>query len=425
MSLGEQMHRWASDLWPLCRSLTGPGTRQTLRYLADLLPDLALHEVASGTKVLDWTIPGEWSITDAWIADAHGRRLVDFQKSNLHVVGYSEPIRETLSRAELEPHLHSLPDQPDAIPYVTSYYERRWGFCLSHDQRQRLGDGPFEVVIESELAPGSLSYADIVIPGSTSDEVLLSTYICHPSMANNELSGPVVTTALVRWLQSLPHRRYTYRAVFAPETIGAIAYLAQHLPHLKNHVRAGWVITCIGDERAYSYVPSRLGGTLADRVALRVLSEVPGGFDRYTFLQRGSDERQWCSPGADLPVCSVMRSKYGTYPEYHTSRDDLSFVTADGLQGGFDVLRRCLELIEANRFYRAAQPGEPQLGSRGLYPTTSFKGSNAGVKTMMNVLAYCDGEHDIIDLCERTGASIDEVLGLVGTLEQSGVISSS
>ena len=424
MSVGEQMHRWASDLWPFCRSLTGPGTRQTLRYLADLMPGLTLHEVPSGTKVLDWTIPEEWSITDAWIADMHGHRLVDFQKSNLHVVGYSEPIRATLSRAELEPHLYSVPDQPDAVPYVTSYYAKHWGFCLSHNQRQRLGDGPFEVVIDSQLAPGSLSYADIVVPGSTADEVLLSTYVCHPSMANNELSGPVVTTALVRWLQSLPARRYTYRAVFAPETIGAITYLARHLPHLKKHVRAGWVITCVGDERTYSYVPSRRGDTLADRVALRVLNELPGGFDRYTFLQRGSDERQWCSPGADLPVCSVMRSKYRTYPEYHTSRDDLSFVTADGLQGGFDVLRRCIELVEANRFYCATQPGEPQLGSRGLYPTTSFKGSNDGARTMMNVLAYCDGEHDIVDLCERTGASIEEVLRLVGTLEQSGVIAS-
>ena len=419
------MHGWASDLWPLCRSLTGPGTRQTLRYLADLVPGLTLHEVPSGTKVLDWTVPEEWSVTDAWIADSDGRRLVDFRESNLHVMGYSEPVRQTLSRGELEPHLYSLPDQPDAIPYVTSYYARRWGFCLAHDQRQRLGDGPFEVVIDSELAPGSLTYADVVVPGSTPDEVLLSTYVCHPSMANNELSGPVVTAALARWLQSLPARRYTYRVVFIPETIGSITYLARHLSHLKNHVRAGWVITCIGDERTYSYVPSRRGGTLADRVSLRVLSEIPGGFDRYTFLDGGSDERQWCSPGADLPVCSVMRSKYGTFPEYHTSLDDLSFVTAAGLQGGFDVLRRCIELLEANRFYRAVEPGEPQLGKRGLYPTTSFKGSADGVRTMKGVLAYCDGEHDVVDLCERTGASVEEVLGLVGTLERSGVISSS
>lgn len=416
------MHRWAAELWPMCRSLTGPGTRQTLQYLADLMPGLTLHEVPSGTKVLDWTVPDEWAITDAWIADMQGRRLVDFRENNLHVVGYSPPVRATLARDELEPHLYSLPAQPDAIPYVTAYYAPRWGFCLSHDERQRLGDGPFEVVIESELAPGSLTYADIVIPGSTTDEVLLSTYICHPSMANNELSGPVVTTALVRWLQSLPERRYTYRAVFAPETIGPNAYMAEHLPHLREHVRAGWVLTCIGDERAYSFVPSRLGGTLADRVSLRVLGELPAGFDRYAFLDGGSDERQWCSPGADLPVCSVLRSKYGTFPEYHTSRDDLSLVTAGGLQGGFDVVRRCIELLEANRFYRAVQPGEPQLGARGLYPTTSFKGSAHGVRTMKNVLSYCDGDHDVVDLCDRTGASIDEVLGLVRTLEQSGVI---
>jgi aminopeptidase-like protein len=396
--------------------------RSTLHYLQRLLPELEMHEVASGTHALDWTVPDEWNIRDAYVADLDGNRLVDFRTSNLHVVGYSEPVDAVMERHELEPHLHSLADQPDAIPYVTAYYTRTWGFCLAQLHRDQLGSGPFRVVIDSTLAAGSLTYADLVIRGETEEEVLLSTYVCHPSMANNELSGPVVTVALGRWLSSLPRRRYTYRLVFAPETIGAIVYLARHLDHLRRRVRAGWVVTCIGDDRAYSYVPSRLGATLADRVSRSVLDASVPDWVEYSFLDRGSDERQWCSPGADLPVCSVMRSKYGTYPEYHTSLDGLDVVTPAGLQGGLDVLRRCIELIESNRRWRAATPGEPQLGPRGLYPTTSFKGSATDVRTMMNVLAYCDGDHDVIRLAERTGADTTTIVGILEPLARAGVI---
>lgn len=419
---GTSMHRLAAELFPICRSITGDGVRSSLAMLSEHFPNLTINEVPSGVKVLDWTVPEEWNIKDAWIADETGRRIVDFQVNNLHVVGYSVPVDMMIGRAELENHLFSLPEQPDAIPYVTSYYARRWGFCLAERDRISLGDGPFHVVIDSELAAGSLTYGECIIDGSSSDEVLLSTYICHPSMANNELSGPVVTAALAQWLSALRQRRYTYRIVILPETIGSIVYLAKHLDHLRSHVRAGWVVTCIGDERTYSYVPSRLGGSLSDRVSLQVLSEIPRGFDRYTFLDRGSDERQWCSPGADLPVCSVMRSKYGTYPEYHTSLDDLAFVTPGGLQGGLDVLTSCLSLLEQNRRWKTVVAGEPQLGPRGLYPTASFKGSAESVQTMMNVLAYCDGEHDVIDLCQVTGAQSGEVMELLIRLAQAGVI---
>lgn len=381
-----------------------------------------MHEVASGTHALDWTVPDEWNIRDAYVADLAGNRLIDFRTSNLHVVGYSEPVDAVMERGELEPHLYSLADQPDAIPYVTAYYTRTWGFCLAQLHRDQLGSGPFRVVIDSTLAAGSLTYADAVIRGETNEEVLLSTYVCHPSMANNELSGPVVTVALGRWLSSLPRRRYTYRLVFAPETIGAIVYLARHLDHLRASVRAGWVVTCIGDDRAYSYVPSRLGATLADRVSRSVLDASVPGWVEYSFLDRGSDERQWCSPGADLPVCSVMRSKYGTYPEYHTSLDGLEVVTPTGLQGGLDVLRRCIGLIESNRRWRTVTPGEPQLGPRGLYPTTSFKGSATDARMMMNVLAYCDGDHDVIRLAERTGADTTTIVGILEPLARAGVI---
>lgn len=419
---GVEMIGWARDLWPLCRSLTGDGVRETLGYLGRLLPDLEVIEVPSGTQALDWIVPDEWTIREAWIEDLDGRRIIDFRDNNLHVVGYSVPFEGVLGRDALEPHLHSLPDQPDAIPYVTSYYARRWGFCLSQRARDALGEGPFRVLIDSSLEPGSLTYGELVIPGRTADEVLLSTYVCHPSMANNELSGPVVTTALARGIAGRAKRRYTYRVLFLPETIGSITYLSTHLEQLRERVKAGWVITCVGDDRAYSYVPSRLGGTLADRISLQVMGELTDGFDAYSYLDRGSDERQWCSPGADLPVCSVMRSKYGTYPEYHTSLDDFTVVTPQGLQGGFDVLERCIDVLESNVSYRATMPGEPQLGRRGLYPTTSFKGSADGVKTMMDVLAYCDGTHDLIDLCQRTGATLTEVMELVATLSQAGVI---
>lgn len=413
---GVAMHQLAQRMFPICRSLTGDGTRESLAILKEVIPALELHEVPSGSKVLDWTVPDEWNIREAWISDEGGRRLIDFQNNNLHVVGYSTPIDQFVTRSELEGHLFSVPEQPDAIPYVTSYYARRWGFCLSERQRSALGDGPFHVVIDSDLSLGSMTYGDLVIRGSTDDEVLLSTYICHPSMANNELSGPMVTAALVQWIMSLPQRRYTYRIVVIPETIGSITYLHRHLAHLRAHVKAGWVVTCIGDDRTYSYVPSRLGGSLADRVSLQVLGETQPGFDRYTFLDRGSDERQWCSPGADLPVCSVMRSKYGNYPEYHTSLDDLTLVTPAGLQGGFDTLKSCIELLEGNRRWRTITPGEPHLGPRGLYPTASSKGSLDAASTLENVLAYCDGKHDVIDLCERTGAQSSEVLEVLERL---------
>ena len=421
-AIGIEMHTWARDLFPICRSLTGNGVRETLAYIGGIVPSLTVHEVPSGTEAFDWTVPNEWNIRGAYIEDEHGNRIVDFARNNLHVVGYSTPVDEWMPLDELQPHLHSLPDQPGAIPYVTSYYVSRWGFCLPHAQRETLADGNYHVVIDSTLEPGSLTYGEVLIPGREEKEIFLSTYICHPSMANNELSGPVVTTALARWIGSLPDRRFSYRIVFIPETIGAIVYISRHLGELQRRVIAGYVVTCVGDDRAYSLLHSRAGETLADRAAKLVLKRHAPDLVEYSYLDRGSDERQYCSPGVDLPVASIMRTRYNSYPEYHTSLDDLTLVTPSGLEGGFDALRRTIELIERNHVYQVTTPCEPQLGKRGLYPTLSTRGAGFLVRSMTNMLAYADGTRDLVDLAGHIGVSADEAVETAEKLAAAGLL---
>lgn len=399
-SLGNTILGWAQDLFPICRSLTGSGVRATLAYIEKLLPEMKIVDVPSGTKAFDWTVPDEWTIRNAYVLDENGVRVIDFKQQNLHVVGYSEPINELFDLDELDKHLYSLPDQPDAIPYVTSYYARRWGFCLTHNQRATLSPGQYRAVIDSDLQPGILNYSELIIQGESAEEVLLSTYICHPSMANNELSGPVVTTAIARWLQNLPRRRYTYRIVFIPETIGSIVYLSKHLEHLKQRVIGGYVITCIGDERCYSYLPSRAGDSLADDAAQHVLHYLDPNYKTYSWLDRGSDERQYCAPGVDLKIATITRSKYGEYPEYHTSLDNFDLVTADGLEGGFTAIQRCLEIFETNIYPKVTVLCEPQLGKRGLYPSLSTKESGEQVRVMMDLISYCDGDRSLLEIAD-------------------------
>ena len=422
---GSEMYSWAQDLFPICRSLTGEGVRDTLSYLKKLLPDLDVHEIKSGDNVLDWQVPQEWNIKDAYIKNEKGEKIIDFHQNNLHVVSYSEPIDTTLQLNDLQRNLHSLPAQPDAIPYITSYYSRNWGFCLTQEQRNSLNDEKYHVFIDSELKNGVLNYADLVIKGSSTKEILLSTYVCHPSMGNNELSGPIVSTALAKWISTLKNPYYTYRFIFIPETIGSIVYLSKHMEHLKTNVIAGFNITCVGDDRCYSFMPSRNGSTLADRVGKHVLGHIDSDYQQYTWLDRGSDERQYCAPGVDLPIATIMRSKYGEYPEYHTSLDDLSLISPAGLKGGLNAFIKSIEAIEFNCFPKVQVLGEPQLGKRGLYPETSTKESTDAVRTMMDFITYADGKIDLLEIAEKINAPVWELYEIVETLVQHGLISAS
>ena len=421
--MGSEIHRLASELWPINRSITGDGNRETLAIIKKHLPALKIFEVPTGTKVFDWTIPNEWRARNAWIKTPTGERICDFSKNNLHLVGYSTPIAETMSLEKLSKHLHSLPDQPTAIPYITSYYKERWGFCISEDQRQTLPEGDYEVFIDSELFEGSLTYGELLVKGSTDREVFLSTYICHPSMANNELSGPTVTTFLAKWIEGLTHRRYSYRIIFIPETIGSLTYLSRHLVDMQNKVFAGFVVNCVGDDRAYSFVPSRNGSTISDIVGKHVLKWIDSTFKAYKWTDRGGDERQYCAPHVDLPIAVLMRSAPAKYEEYHTSLDDLvNVVTPSGLEGGYHLFQRTLEAIEKNLYPSVKVFGEPQLGKRGLYPDLGTKNFGDDVHLLLDFISWSDGQHSIIDIAEICEVPVWDLYPLVERLVEHNLV---
>ena len=418
----EDIYRLCEVLWPITRSITGNGVRETLSIIQQEISNLTIHEVPTGTQCFDWKIPKEWNIKDAYIIDPDGKKIIDFQDSNLHVVSYSTPINQTVPLAELQEHLHSLPEQPNAIPYVTSYYEERWGFCLTENQRKTLKEGNYQVCINSELSDGSLTYGELIIHGKSEKEVFLSTYVCHPSMANNELSGPAVTTYLAKWIKSQP-REYTYRIIFIPETIGSICYLSKNLDVMKKNIIAGYNISCVGDDNAYSYLPSRDEDTISDRIALHILEKSHSDFVKYNYLDRGSDERQYCSPGIDLPIASVMRTKYGEYEEYHTSLDNLDYISSEGLFGAYEVLTKCIDCIESNKIYKATTLCEPQMGRRNLRPTLGASTNMAAdVKLMSNILVYADGEYDLLDMANKLNISMHEMLQSIGILVEEGLL---
>ncbi len=418
----EQIEALFDRLWPLLRSLTGEGVRETHDILSEYLP-LQRIEVSSGTRVFDWTVPDEWVVREAYVIAPDGRRILDVAENNLRLVNYSVPFRGTLSRAALDAHLHSRPEMPDAIPYVTSYYEPRWGFCLSENERAALPDGDYTVVVDTELKPGALTISEAVLPGSETDEVLISTYTCHPSLANNELSGPLVAAMLYRRLAAWPERRLTYRFVFAPETIGAIAYLSLRGDHLRRHLVGGYVATCCGLNTHFTYKRSRRGNTLADRAAIKALESIGAEYRLRDFAPTGSDERQYCSPGFNLPVGSLIRGVYGEYAEYHTSLDNKSLIDFAALRGSVDVYEAMCRTLDRNVTFENLVPYcEPQLGRRGLYPTLGAADQAKRVQAMMWVINLSDGAHDLLSIAERSGLPVDQLWSAAIAAEKAGVL---
>jgi aminopeptidase-like protein len=419
---GQAMYELMADLFPLCRSITGPGLRDTLARIGKIVP-LELTEVPSGTQVFDWTIPPEWTVRDAWVADAHGDRVIDFARSNLHVVNYSSPIERRLTLDELRPHLHTIPDHPTWVPYRTSYYAPSWGFCLSQEALDALPDGEYEAVIDATLADGSLTYGECILAGATHEEILVSSHVCHPSLANDNLSGIAVATRLARLLgEARP--RYSYRFLFAPGTIGSITWLARNEDRL-DRVRHGLVLACVGDPGGFTYKRSRGGDAEIDRVVAHVLGRSGRPHRVVDFSPYGYDERQYCSPGFDLPVGCLSRTPYAAYPEYHTSADDLDLVGPTQLQESLEVCREVVQVLEANRRYVNLSPkGEPQLGRRGLYGQIGGR-SDAEERqmAMLWVLNLSDGDHSLLDVAERSGLPFALVADVAGPLEEAGLLS--
>jgi len=411
------------ELWPILRSITGDGVRKTHDILSRIVP-LTRYEIPSGTKVLDWTIPPEWVVREAYVINPDGRRILDIAENNLHLLNYSIPFQQTVSREELDQHLYSIPDKANAIPYVISYYNPTWGFCISHKERMQLPDGDYTVIIDTDHIQGSLTLSEFVLPGETQQEVFFHTYTCHPSLAHNELSGPLAAIFLARRLSQLPNRRLTYRFVFTPETIGAIAYLAMRGEELRQNMIAGYVITCVGDNGPLTYKYSRDGNTLADRVAEYVFDQLENGRVSYRpFDPYGSDQRQYCSQGYRLPVGSIMRTPYGEYPEYHTSLDNKNIMDFEAMAKTIDVYSKVVNTLELNRTYKNTKPyGEPQLEKikEIYYNTDTMHASDITLAAKWEI-HFCDGEHDLLDIANMSRLDIDLLYKVAERLASAGL----
>jgi aminopeptidase-like protein len=418
--IGAEMFGFVKELFPICRSITGPGIRETLHRIGERI-HLEIHEVPSGTRVFDWTIPDEWSIRDAYIKDVTGRRVVDFQENNLHVVGYSTPIDARMSLSQLKQHVHTLPEQPDLIPYRTSYYAKNWGFCMQDERLRQLPDGEYEVRIDSSLEPGSLTYAECLLAGETDEEVLISCHCCHPSIANDNLSGMALAAQLVEHLRPLK-LRHSYRFLFIPGTIGSIAWLALNEDRV-SRIKHGVVVSGVGDPGPFTYKRSRRGDAPIDRAAAHVLEHTGRPHRVVDFSPYGYDERQYCSPAFDLAVGALMRTPSGEYPEYHTSGDNLDFVRPEALADSLAAYLRVLDVLENDDAYVNLQPkGEPQLGNRGLYPSLGAQGAGAELMARLWVLNLSDGHHGLLDIAERAGMPFDAVREAARVLVDAGLL---
>lgn len=420
--VGAELHAFASELYPICRSISGDGLRSTLSRIRERIP-LTIHEVPTGTAVFDWTVPKEWNIRDAYIAGPTGERVVDFRNSNLHVVNYSRPVHAKPSLSELRPHLFTIPEHPDWIPYRTSYYKEDWGFCLSHNQLLALTEGEYEVCIDSTLEDGSLSYGELFLPGRSTDEVLISCHACHPSLANDNLSGLSVATFLAQHLMGR-ELRYSYRFLFIPGTIGAITWLARNREDAAR-IRHGLVLTCIGDSGGFHYKKSRRGDAEIDRAAAVALRHCGESAEVLDFSPYGYDERQYCSPGFNLPVGCLMRSVWGTFPEYHTSADNLNFIRPESLAGSLRVCASIIEVLEENRTCVNQMPWcEPQLGKRGLYRSTGGESIAQEITARLWVLNLSDGSHSLLDIAERSALPFSAIRDAADVLTEAGLLTS-
>lgn len=418
----KDIYNLAKKIFPICRSITGNGVLETLEIIKKELPQLKIKYFETGTKVFDWEVPREWNIKDAYIEDSRGEKIIDFKENNLHVVGYSMPVDKHMTLSELKKIIYVEENQPEVIPYVTSYYTECSGFCMSKNQRDKLKEDTYHVYIDSSLKKGKMWYGELIVPGEEKNEILLTSYVCHPSMANNECSGPSVLTYLGKWIQERK-RRYTYRIIFVPETIGTIAYLAHNLENMKQNVKAGFNLSCVGDERIYSFVSTKYGNSLSDRVMENVLKYRGNDYIKYSFLNRGSDEKQYNMPGIDIPVVAFCRSKYGEYPEYHTSADNMNFISPKGLNDSFETMKEVLLILEENYYYQNIILCNPQLGKRGLYPSISKKGNyTKELMAMLDFLAYADGTNDVLQISDYIDYSAYKLLDIIHRMEKERIV---